>query len=66
MPGPGMDLIGEEEKQALLDVIESGYLYRYGDLSDPKFKAVVWNLEKEFSNYVGTNYALAVSSGSVL
>jgi len=34
-----MDIIGEEEKQALLEVIESGYLYRYGDLKDPNFKA---------------------------
>ena len=64
MPGPGMDIIGEEEKQALLEVIESGYLYRYGDLKDPNFKAKVWNLEQDFAKYVGTNYALAVTSGT--
>jgi len=59
-----MELIGEEEKQALMEVIESGNLNRYGDLSDPKFKAAVWNLEKEFAQYVGTEYALAVNSGT--
>ena len=30
MPGPGMELIGEEEKKELLEVLEAGYLYRYG------------------------------------
>jgi len=64
MPGPGMDLIGEEEKKALLEVIESGYLYRYGDISDPRFKAKVWNLEQDFAKYVETNFALAVNSGT--
>lgn len=64
MPGPGMDLIGEEEKKALLEVIESGYLYRYGDISDPRFKAKVWNLEQDFAKYIETNFALAVNSGT--
>jgi len=64
MPGPGMDLIGEEEKKALLEVIESGYLYRYGDLENSNFKAKVWNLEQDFARYIGSNYALAVNSGT--
>ncbi|MHA2288914.1 MAG: DegT/DnrJ/EryC1/StrS family aminotransferase [Promethearchaeota archaeon] len=64
MPGPGMDIIDKEEKEALLEVIESGYLYRYGDLQDPKFKAKVWNLEREFAKYTKANYALAVNSGT--
>ncbi|MHA1720107.1 MAG: DegT/DnrJ/EryC1/StrS family aminotransferase [Promethearchaeota archaeon] len=64
MPGPGMDIIGEEEKKALLEVIESGYLYRYGDLKDPKFKAKVWNLEQDFAKKMNVNYALAVNSGT--
>ena len=59
-----MDIIGKEEKEALLEVIESGYLYRYGDLQNPKFKAKVWNLEQDFANYVQTSYALAVNSGT--
>ena len=64
MPGPGMDIIGKEEKEALLEVIESGYLYRYGDLQSPKFKAKVWNLEQNFAKYTNTKYALAVNSGT--
>ena len=64
MPGPGMELIGEEEKKELMEVIESGYLYRYGNISDPKFKAKVWNLEREFANKIGSKYALAVTSGT--
>jgi len=59
-----MDIIGDEEKEALMEVIESGYLFRYGDLSNPKFKAKTWNLEKDFAKAMGTKYALAVSSGS--
>jgi dTDP-4-amino-4,6-dideoxygalactose transaminase len=64
MPGPGMDIIGKEEKEALMEVIEAGYLSRYGDFSNPKFKAKVWNLEKEFANKMGAKYALAVNSGT--
>jgi dTDP-4-amino-4,6-dideoxygalactose transaminase len=59
-----MDLIGEEEKKALMEVIEAGYLFRYGDLSNPRFKAKVWNLEREFANKIGSKYGLAVTSGT--
>lgn len=59
-----MDIIGEEEKKALMEVVESGYLYRYGNLEDHHFKAKVWNLERDFANKIGTNYALAVNSGT--
>ena len=31
MPGPGMELIGEEEIQEVLEVLRGGYLHRYGD-----------------------------------
>ncbi|MFA6717017.1 MAG: DegT/DnrJ/EryC1/StrS family aminotransferase [Victivallaceae bacterium] len=65
MPGPGMEYIGEEERSEVLDVINSGYLFRYGDSSNPSFKAKVWTLEKEFSEYAGSKYALAVTSGTV-
>ena len=46
MPGPGMDLIGEEEIQEVLDVLRGGYLFRYGiSLGaevDPRFKGKVY------------------------
>jgi hypothetical protein len=48
MPGPGYYLFGEEEKKEVLDVLESGYVSRYGDLNDPDFKHKVFTLEQEF------------------
>ena len=42
MPGPGMELIGEEEKREILDVLESGYLFRYGSQDNTDFKAKVY------------------------
>ena len=64
MPGPGMELIGEEEKQALLEVIESGYLFRYGSLDNPAFKAKVYQLEQEVAQRMGVKHAVAVNSGT--
>ena len=50
MPGPGMELIGEEEIQEVLDVLRDGYLFRYGvslgDYVDPRFKGKVLKLEQ--------------------
>lgn len=64
MPGPGMELIGEEEKQALLEVIESGYLFRYGSLENPAFQAKVYQLEQVVAQRVGVRHAVAVNSGT--
>lgn len=64
MAGPGSYLFGEEEKKELMDVIESGYLFRYGAESDPKFKQKVATFEKEFAEFCGSNYCVAVSSGT--
>lgn len=64
MPGPGSYLIGEEEKKALIEVIESGYLFRYGDKSDPRFLAKTWQLEQEVAKYLGIKHTVAVNSGT--
>ncbi|MGQ9553202.1 MAG: DegT/DnrJ/EryC1/StrS family aminotransferase [Anaerolineae bacterium] len=64
MPGPGMELIGEEEKREVMEVLESGYLFRYGSEDDPRFKAKVWQLEREVAAMVGLPYAVAVNSGT--
>ena len=64
MPGPGMELIGEEEKREVMEVLESGYLFRYGSEDDPRFKAKVWKLEQEVAAMVGLPYAVAVNSGT--
>ena len=64
MPGPGMELIGEEEKKELLEVIESGYLFRYGSEDNPAFKAKVYKLEQEVARFSGVRYAVAMNSGT--
>jgi dTDP-4-amino-4,6-dideoxygalactose transaminase len=64
MPGPGMELIGDEEKREVLEVLDSGYLFRYGSESDPRFKAKVWNLERQVAAQSGVPYAVAVNSGT--
>lgn len=64
MAGPGSYLIGEEEKKALMEVVEAGYLFRYGDRSNPKFLAKVWQLEQEASKFLGIPYIVAVNSGT--
>lgn len=48
-------LLGEEEKKAVLKVIDSGIL-----ASGPKTK----EFEKKFAEYIGTKYALATTSGT--
>jgi dTDP-4-amino-4,6-dideoxygalactose transaminase len=64
MPGPGNDIIGNEEMKELMDVMETGYLFRYGSLDDPEYKHKVYSLEKEFADYCGVKHALALTSGS--
>jgi dTDP-4-amino-4,6-dideoxygalactose transaminase len=64
MPGPGNQWIGKEELAELVDVMESGHLFRYGSLEDPSFKHKVYTLEQEFAAHCGARYALATSSGS--
>jgi len=59
-----MELIGEEEKQALLEVIESGYLFRYGSPTDPAFKAKVYQLEQAVTQRMGVGFGVAVNSGT--
>jgi len=60
-----MELIGEEEKRELLEVLEGGYLFRYGSPDDPAFKAKVYTLEQEIAKHVGVDYAVAVNSGTM-
>ncbi len=47
--------IGEEEKKAVLEVLESGFLASGDKVRD---------FEKKFSKYVGTKHAIATSSGT--
>jgi len=64
MPGPGAYLFGKEELDAVIEVVKSGYLFRYGSETDPKFLHKVSTLEMEFARYCDTKFALATSSGT--
>jgi dTDP-4-amino-4,6-dideoxygalactose transaminase len=64
MPGPGAYWFGKEEIEAAMEVLHSGYLFRYGDENDQKFLHKVSDLEKEFARYCDIYFALATSSGT--
>jgi dTDP-4-amino-4,6-dideoxygalactose transaminase len=63
MPGPGVDLIGEDELAELRDVISSRRLSRYGP-DDGSFPAKVRRLERAVAEMAGVDYALALNSGT--
>jgi dTDP-4-amino-4,6-dideoxygalactose transaminase len=64
MPGPGSYWIGIEEMEAVMAVMQSGHLFRYGNENDPHFLHTTSTLEKEFAAYCGVPFALATSSGT--
>jgi dTDP-4-amino-4,6-dideoxygalactose transaminase len=64
MAGPGSYWYGKEEIEAVMEVIQAGYLFRYGSEADPKFLHKVSTLEKEFAKYCGAKHALATTSGT--
>ena len=61
---PGMELFGAEERKEVMDVLETGALFRYNheELRQGKWKAR--ELEEEVEIFTGAEYAHAVSSGS--
>jgi dTDP-4-amino-4,6-dideoxygalactose transaminase len=64
MPGPGMELVGEEEIREVLEVLQSGYLYRYQVGQDARFQGKVLKLEQEMARRSQVRHALAVNSGT--
>jgi len=64
MAGPGAYLIGKEELKEVLEVMESGYLFRYGEENNTNFKRKVATFEKEFGDFIGVKHCVAVSSGT--
>jgi dTDP-4-amino-4,6-dideoxygalactose transaminase len=60
-----MELVGEEEIQEVLEVLRSGYLYRY-DVAPGKtrFQGKVLKVEQEVARMSQVRYAVAVNSGT--
>ena len=61
---PGFEIIGEEEKQEILDVLSRRVLFRYEFDQQRKGVYKVEAFEKAFADHCGVNHALAVSSGT--
>ena len=59
MPGPGAFLVGEEERREVEEILQSGYLSRYGSLDNPDFKRKVATLEEMFAGIIGVKHCLA-------
>jgi dTDP-4-amino-4,6-dideoxygalactose transaminase len=64
VPGLGFQAIGAEEEALVLDVLRRKEPFRYYGVDPAKPPPMTAQLEKEFREYIGTDYALAVTSGS--
>ncbi len=63
MPGPGIELIGEEEIAEVMQVLRGRALSRYGSADDPAFGAKVRHVEQEIAALAGVRYALGLHGG---
>jgi dTDP-4-amino-4,6-dideoxygalactose transaminase len=63
MPGPGVELIGEEEIAEVMEVLTNRKLSRYGSDDDPGFGAKVRRVEQEIAALAGVRFGLGVHGG---
>ena len=63
MPGPGVELIGAEETAEVMEVLQSGFLSRYGPSDNPAFGAKVHRIEGEIAHLSGVRYGLGLRGG---
>ncbi|NQS70834.1 MAG: DegT/DnrJ/EryC1/StrS family aminotransferase [Desulfobulbaceae bacterium] len=61
---PGFEVFGEEEKQEVMQVLESGVLFRYGFEDQRQQQWKVRQFEEAFARYTGAAHAQAVTSGT--
>ncbi|MDF1550529.1 MAG: DegT/DnrJ/EryC1/StrS family aminotransferase [Bacteroidales bacterium] len=61
---PGMEFFGAEERKEVMDVLETGALFRYNHDEMRKGHWKAKDLEAEVRKFTGAKYAHAVSSGS--
>jgi len=62
---PGFEVFGEKEKQEIMEVLETGVLFRYEFGEQRKGIYKVRTFEEKFAGYCGTGYGQAVTSGTV-
>ncbi|MCM8820941.1 MAG: DegT/DnrJ/EryC1/StrS family aminotransferase [Candidatus Omnitrophica bacterium] len=60
----GREVFGKEEIEEVISVLKRGVLFRYGFDKEREGIFKVKQFEEEFASYVGSRYALGVSSGS--
>ena len=63
MPGPGIELVGAEEMAEVMEVLQSGFLSRYGPSDDPAFGAKVHHIEEAIAKIANVRYGLALHGG---
>ena len=61
---PGFEVFGQEEKEQVLEVFDTGVLFRYEFGEQRKGVYKVREFEQAFSGYTGAAYAQAVTSGT--
>ncbi len=61
---PGTEVFGDEERKEVMDVLETGVLFRYGHDAQRKGHWKAKEFEAEIAKFTGAEHALAVSSGS--
>ncbi len=61
---PGTELFGKEEKEQVMEVLETGILFRYNHDAQRKGIWKAKQFEKEFAAYHGAKYCHMVSSGT--
>ena len=61
---PGTELFGDEERKEVMDVLETGILFRYGFDGPRKGIWKARTFEEEFAEYHGVDYCHMCSSGT--
>lgn len=61
---PGFEVFGEEEKKEIMEVLDTGVLFRYEFAEQRQGIYKVRSFEEKFASYCGTKYAQAVTSGT--
>jgi len=62
---PGFEVFGDKEKREIMDVLDTGVLFRYEFGEQRKGIYKVRTFEENFAKYTGAGYAQAVTSGTV-